>query len=154
MGRPLKYKTEKELKEAIDAYFDKCQDELVYNEDGEVVTDKTGSPVIIPHPPTISGLAIALGFEDRQSIYDYKERPAFSCIIKNAIMRIEDYAEQHLYIGKATGAIFWLKNHGWKDKQIVDTNINDYSLFSKRTEEKAKAYEAKHTGKSKKRNGK
>lgn len=154
MGRPLKYKTEKELQEAIDAYFAKCQDELVYNEDGEVATDKFGQPILIPHPPTVAGLAAALGFEDRQSIYDYKERPAFSCTIKKAIMRIEDYAEQHLYIGKATGAIFWLKNHGWKDKQIVDTNINDYSLFSKRTEEKAKAYEAKHTGKSKKRNGK
>lgn len=137
----MKYGTADELEEAIEAYFEKCKDELVYNDDGEVATDKGGNPIFIPHPPTIAGLARALGFMDRQSLYDYADREEFSCTIKNAITRIEEYAEQHLYIGRATGAIFWLKNHGWKDEKKIDANINDSSLFEAGVEERAKKYE-------------
>ena len=123
MTRPLKYKPVQELEAAIDEYFKRRQETAV--------------------PPTVAGLALWLGFEDRQSIYDYKERPAFSCTIKRAITRIEEYAELQLLSGEgsATGAIFWLKNHGWKDKTEVDTNIKDYSLFEEAVEKKAKKYE-------------
>jgi len=136
-----KYKTVKELEDAINAYFETCKDELVYNNDGEVATDKSGNPIFIPHPPTVAGLALYLGFADRQSIYDYKGLEEFSCTIKNAITRIEEYAEQHLYIGRATGAIFWLKNHGWKDETKINADISGSSLFAAGVEEKAKKYE-------------
>ena len=122
-GRPLKFKTVKELESKIEEYFDSCQDEIARDDDGNVITDKSGNAVWIPKPPTVSGLALALGFDDRRSIYDYKERPEFSHTIKNAIMRISDYAERHLYIGKATGAIFWLKNHGWRDTKEVEGTL-------------------------------
>lgn len=123
MARPLKYKTVKELETAIDKYFETRRQAFI--------------------PPTISGLALWLGFEDRQSIYDYKERPAFSCTIKKAVTMIEDYAERVLLSGEgsATGAIFWMKNHGWKDKTEVEANIKDYSLFEDGVEAKAKKYE-------------
>ena len=63
--------------------------------------------------------------------------------IKKAILRIEDYAEKQLLSGEgsATGAIFWLKNHGWKDKTEVDHNLKDFSLFEDEVEKKAKKYE-------------
>lgn len=154
MGRPLKFKSVKKLEEKINAYFDSCKDELILDEDGHAVTDKFGNPVFIQNPPTVAGLSKALGFEDRQSIYDYKGREEFSCTIKEALLRLEDYAEKHLYIGKATGAIFWLKNHGWKDKTITEATIKDYSLFSKRTEEKALDYANKNTRRSSKGDGK
>lgn len=123
MTRPLKYKTVQELEAAIDDYFERRHGVAV--------------------PPTVAGLALWLGFEDRQSIYDYKDRPAFSCTIKKAIMRIEEFAETQLLSGEgsSTGAIFWLKNHGWKDKTEVDTTIKDYSLFEETVEKKAKKYE-------------
>lgn len=140
-GRPLKYKNAEELEEAIDAYFEGCQDELVYNKDGEVATDKSGNPIFIPHPPTVAGLALHLGFVDRRSMYDYKDRPEFSHVIKKAIEKIAVYAEQHLYIGRATGAIFWLKNHGWKDETKINADISSSSLFAAGVEEKAKKYE-------------
>ncbi len=154
MGRPLKFKTVKELKDKIAAYFESCKDTPILAEDGHVLTDKFGNPIFAQNPPTVAGLAKALGFEDRQSVYDYKGRKEFSCTIKEALLRIEEYAEQHLYIGKATGAIFWLKNHGWKDKTITEATIKDYSLFSKRTEEKALSYANKDTRKGFKGDGK
>ena len=123
MGVQLIYRTTEELEKKIDEYFETCQDKVVYAEDGNPAVDKYGNPVVIQNPPTVSGLAIFLGFADRRSLYDYKEREIFSYTIKKAITRIEEYAEQHLYQGKATGAIFWLKNHGWVDKQENDVNV-------------------------------
>ncbi len=122
MTRPLKYKTVEELEAAIKEYFNSRQLQVM--------------------PPTIAGLALWLGFEDRQSIYDYKDRPAFSCTIKKAITAMEDYAEQRLLVGEgsSTGAIFWLKNHGWKDKTETDINVQNYSLFEDDVERKAKKY--------------
>lgn len=123
MGAPLIYETVEELENKIDEYFETCQDKIVYDEEGNPAIDKNGNPVMIQNPPTVSGLAIFLGFADRRSLYDYKNREKFSHTIKKAITRIENYAEQHLYQGKATGAIFWLKNHGWVDKQESDVNV-------------------------------
>lgn len=122
-GRPLKYKTAKQLEDAILEYFKGLKE---------------------MQPPTISGLALHLGFDSRQSIYDYKEKPEFTYIIKRAILFMESYAEEQLLRGtSATGAIFWLKNHKWTDKVVNDVNITGYSLFDKNTEEKAKKYERK-----------
>ena len=95
-GRPLKFKTAKEMQEAIDSYFAQH-----------------------PERPTISGLAIHLGFVDRQSMYDYKDRPAFSDTIKAAVSRIEAKHEENIYTTGAAGSIFWLKNRGWTDQQQI-----------------------------------
>lgn len=100
-GAPAFYKTAEEMQKRIDVYFAGC------NED---------------NPPTVSGLALFLGFCDRQSVYDYKSRNSeFSYTIKKAISTISDFAEKCLFNGKtATGAIFWLKNHHWSDELKTD----------------------------------
>lgn len=69
---------------------------------------------------TWSGLAIHLGFESRQSLEDYKKKPGFSYSIKKALFRIEALYEQKLSTTTPTGAIFALKNFGWKDKQDIE----------------------------------
>lgn len=65
---------------------------------------------------TITGLALYLGFESRQSFYDYEKREGFSYIVKWARMRVENSYEMSLRTNSVTGAIFALKNMGWKDK--------------------------------------
>lgn len=108
-GRPAFFKTQEELQEKIEQYF---KEEVGYEEVGDS---------IIPKPPTVAGLALYLGFSDRASLYDYKNRDEFSHIIKRAVSKIEEYAEKALLNGKGgTGSIFWLKNHGWADKQNVE----------------------------------
>lgn len=122
-GRPPKYKTAEELEKKINEYFEvECKDEVI----------ETNGKIAIKHnPPTISGLALYLGFLNRRSIYDYIARDeSFSHTIKKAVAKIEDYAEKQLFVGNSTGAIFWLKNKGWSDKKElqhsgnVDTTIN------------------------------
>jgi hypothetical protein len=68
-------------------------------------------------PATITGLALYLGFESKQSLYDYSEKEEFSYSIKRARARIEHEYEKGLHEPGCTGAIFALKNFGWKDKQ-------------------------------------
>lgn len=70
--------------------------------------------------PTWTGLAIYLGFESRQSLQDYKEKPDFAYSIKKALIRIENQYEKALLTKSPVGPIFALKNFGWKDKQEVE----------------------------------
>lgn len=68
---------------------------------------------------TWTGLAIHLGFESRQSLEDYKKKEGFSYPIKKALLRIERKYEEAM-MKQPAGAIFALKNFGWKDKQEIE----------------------------------
>lgn len=97
MARPLKYETPEELEEAVEDYFN-------------------GNDRV-----TLAGLALHLGFESRQTLYNYGERDGFLDIIKKARMRVEaTYEERLIYEPNQTGVIFSLKNMGWRDKSEVD----------------------------------
>ena len=95
-GRPPIFETPEQLEKAIEAYFD-------------------AKPKV-----TITGLALHLGFCDRQSLYDYEEKEQYSCIIKKARLRVECAYEENLATGTPTGSIFALKNMGWKDKHETE----------------------------------
>jgi hypothetical protein len=110
VGRPRLYNSQEELDNAINNYFSN----FVYNDAGEIIGKK----------PSVAGLAFALGFESRQSIYDYAKDGEFSYSIKRALLYFEDYHEASLANTSTTGHIFWLKNHGWKDKTEVDSTVN------------------------------
>ena len=69
---------------------------------------------------TITGLALGLGFESRQSLYDYKERDQFSYTIKRACLYVENGYERNLKENASAGSIFALKNMGWSDKLETD----------------------------------
>lgn len=117
-GRPAYYESPESLQEGIDAYFDYIKGEFIENkqveEDGSITTQRI--VVRYPEPATITGLALYLGFNDRQSLYDYQEKGEFTCIVKKARTLIECEYEKRLAGQSPTGAIFALKNMGWKDK--------------------------------------
>lgn len=117
MARPLKYKTVDALQAAIDAYFQDCQGKPLLDKDGTAVTDKYGEPVIIgAHPPTVTGLALALGFTGRQALLNYQGRKQFMDTITRAKSRCEEYAENRLFDRDgARGAQFSLEhNFRWR----------------------------------------
>jgi len=99
-GRPMKFTDVVELQALIDAYF-KGREEM-------------------NKPFTITGLALALD-TTRETLMDYEKKGEFSDTIKKAKARCENYVEEYLFEGKnQTGAIFALKNYGWKDKSEYD----------------------------------
>lgn len=107
-GRPPKWKTVEELKEQIDAYFLSLED-----------PDKPGYYL---RPPTITGLALALG-TNRETLCNYEEKDEFLDTIKEAKGKCEQWVEENAMLGKAnaTFSIFNLKNnYNWKDKTETD----------------------------------
>lgn len=112
------YKSVNAMQDAIDAYFKACEGELLLDAEGSTVLDKNGLPVIVhATPPTVTGLALALGFTGRKQLLDYQGRPEFSDTVTRAKARCEAYAEKRLYDRDgANGAKFSLGcNFGWNE---------------------------------------
>lgn len=105
----------------MDAYFADCEGRPLTDESGEVVLNKNGSPVIVgAHPPTVTGLALWLGFKTRQSLLNYQHRSdKFNDILTVAKSKCEEYAERRLFDRDGVnGAKFSLANNfkGWSEK--------------------------------------
>jgi len=111
-GRPPLFKTPESLQEMVVDYFDNLPTRKL----------TVGGVTLDLPTPTITGLALHLGFESRQSFYDYenRENTEYSYIIKRARLFIEHEYEKCLHGTSPTGAIFALKNFGWKDKQETE----------------------------------
>ena len=109
VGRPPMFESPEQMQGLIDEYFEYIRSE---NE-----------------PATITGLCLYLGFESRQSFYEYGEKKDFTYTIKRARMMIENSYERNLSIANSpTGSIFALKNLGWSDKVEVDNKSSDGSM--------------------------
>jgi hypothetical protein len=127
-GRPPKYKTADEMQTAIDKYFKDCEGIKALDDDGKPIYTKYGYLYEKePEPPTMSGLAIAIGFLDRGSLLDYGNKEEFSLTVRAAKARVEKYAESRLFDKDgANGAKFSLANNfkAWKEKQEVELTGN------------------------------
>lgn len=118
-GRKPKYNESAELEKKINDYFTACDGTPLYDENGKPFLDKKGNPVYInKRPPTVTGLALALGFTSRKMLLEYQEKPEFCNAITCAKARVEQYAEERLFDMDGTkGAQFTLRcNFGWSDK--------------------------------------
>jgi hypothetical protein len=103
------YQSAEAMEFAIDAYFNLIAEEK--------------------RPPTMAGLALALGFKSTKSMKAYEDRgEGFAMVVEVARTRIEEWKNELLLKSgsQASGVIFDLKNnHGWAEKsqstQTVET---------------------------------
>lgn len=127
-GRPPMYKNKEEIQEKIDKYFNECAGVPLKNDEGEVIRDKNGEPILHGKKPlTVTGLALALGFNSRQALLNYQAKREFYDTITRAKAKIEQYAEERLFDKDgANGAKFSLANNfdGWKEKQQIEAEVN------------------------------
>lgn len=122
VGRPPKFKSAEEIQKLIDEYFESCKGEPLMV-DGEPFPDKNGLPVMInARPPTVTGLALALGFHSRQSLLNYQAKKEFVDTITRAKMRVEEYCETRLFDRDGQrGAEFNLRyNFRWAQEEKSD----------------------------------
>ena len=129
VGRPPKYKTKEEIEGKIDRYFEECKGEILRDDDGKVIYNRWGNPVIVnEHPPTITGLALALGFTSRQALLNYQAKAEFVDTITRAKTRVEAYTEERLFDRDGSnGAQFSLRNNfrGWNDRVQTDLEMEE-----------------------------
>lgn len=124
-GKNPRYKTPEEIQEKIDQYFEVCKGTLLRDHNGDPILTKWGDPIYLDRkPPTITGLALALGFKTRRALLLYQAKKEFMDVILEAKSRVELYNEEQLYTRDgAKGAMFNLSRNfaGWKeDKQDED----------------------------------
>jgi len=114
-GRPMKFTSLAELEGKINEYFESCFE-------GNLETGRREQI----EPFTITGLALALD-TSRETLMDIENENGsytkeYSDAIKKAKLRCQNYAEKHMFTARnPAGAIFALKNYGWKDK--IETEI-------------------------------
>lgn len=132
-GRPPVFEHAEDLASKIIDYFNDC--------------------IEAKERPTISGMALYVGFESRKSFDNQANRsPEFLHIVKRAKLVVEQQYEQLLTTVSVTGAIFALKQMGWSDKveQTVDVNakvnqtvqFTDYDKLSDATLEEIASLES------------
>lgn len=134
-GHPPIYKSADEMQIKIDEYFESRKGEPLTNADGELQFSKFGEMIYVrpSRPPTITGLALYLGFAGRQALINYQNRSQdFKDTILRAKSRVEEYAEERLYDRDGQrGAEFNLRvNFGWRietedDEKTEPTRIID-----------------------------
>lgn len=127
-GRPPFYSSVEEMQEMIDKYFEECDGKVLLDENGVPMRNKYGRIIRDDRRPyTITGLALALGFNSRQALLNYECKEEFHDAVRRAKARVERYAEERLYDKDgANGAKFSLANNfkGWSEKQQIEGSIN------------------------------
>jgi hypothetical protein len=83
--------------------------------------------------PSITGLRIALGLWDWNEFQEYLGDPRYSPLMKKCRVYVENAYERQLlsHKGSPVGAIFALKNMGWRDTH--DVSVTTGGLMSSTT---------------------
>lgn len=113
VGCPPHFKNPKDMQYLVDEYFKSREGTPLLDKDGNYLLDKWGHPVILgAKPPTIAGLALALGFNSRQSLLNYQAKPLFVDVVTRAKARLQEYWEESLFDrDKTNGAKFALTQY-------------------------------------------
>ena len=122
MGRKPKYESVEQIEGLIKAYFKSCEGELLRDEDGNIVfNQKDGNPVWVGRrTPTIPGLALALGFSSKQSLYNYKAKKEFVDSISRAQTRVEQYTAEKLFERDSQRGAQFALEYGFRYRRADD----------------------------------
>jgi hypothetical protein len=111
------------METAIEAYFALCdQGTLV-----DMVRKQGVVQVKRAIPYTAPGLALALGFNGRQHMFDTMDDPRYSVTLRRAMARVEGQRVEKTLLGEQESrfAQFDLKNnHGYRDEQHLQVTDN------------------------------
>ncbi len=96
-ARVPRFRSAQEIDRLAESYENACRGHPLEH-DGQIVLGRDGQPVITDsRPPTLAGLALALGFDTRADMLAYSGRPELCRAITRAKSRVERYAEERLF---------------------------------------------------------
>jgi len=136
IGRPRRLQDPQELLDKAAEYI-------------ESIMDKNGELI---RPLTITGMCNYLGTY-RSAFLDYEhgdcsrlkagqgDDDGFRNAVKQIKAVCEEYAENHMFTARnPAGAIFALKNYGWKDTQTIETTTTEIHTVDPETRELISGY--------------
>lgn len=110
------------IKHLIDEYFRQCRGEAAVDSEGKELRDKNGELIRRgSRPPTMSGLALALGFNSMEEFLSYSGSDKEKEYIEKAKLMIENFNEEKLFEKDyVRSAIFNLSNREEKSEDKAD----------------------------------
>ena len=93
--KAVKKLTEDLTKKRICAYFVSRRVEK-RDAEGNVLVNKSGEVLYEERPCTVTGLALALGFSDREALFSIKNKK-IKVLVDRALLKIEEDAEEKLF---------------------------------------------------------
>lgn len=102
--------SEEQLKLQVDDYFRRVEEDGGFNIGIVKYTEKK---------PTLTGLAIFLGFSSTTAFKRYKENPKYADVIEYALLRVENRYEQLLQDGVSTAKIGLKRLGEWEDETSI-----------------------------------
>ena len=92
-------------------YFDSLEPERIVDEEGLLIKDKNGVPVMSDRKPaTVASLAYSVGLTSKEEFINLREDEKYEYVIKRALLRTEAYMERLLFDKSAsTGAKYLLQ---------------------------------------------
>ncbi len=91
----MKRLTEDMARQRICAYFASRRVEK-RDSDGNVLVNKCGEVLYDEKPCTVTGLSLALGFSQREELFEVKNKKV-KVLVDRALLKIEEYAEEKLF---------------------------------------------------------
>ncbi len=91
----MKKITENMIRQGITEYFDSRKTEK-RDQEGQVLLGKGGEILYEEKPCTVTGLALALGFSDRESLFEIDNKK-IKALVDRALLTIEENAEEKLF---------------------------------------------------------
>lgn len=137
VGKPRYIKSIQEMQDLCDQYFEWIKGEKELRKVKVPAANRKGYVECEeeiwkrePEPPTITGLALFLGFTGRQGLQTYiDEGGEFLVTIKRAKARVANGYERNLHGGKSIGSMFALKNiDQWKDSTEIVNEAGENAI--------------------------
>ena len=91
----MKKLTEQKARRSLRAYFASRRVEK-RGQGGEVIVDRNGEVLYEEKPSTVSGVALALGFADREELARIKDKKV-KAVVDRALLKVEESAEERLF---------------------------------------------------------
>ena len=99
--------------------------------DGSYLTDKNGAVLMEEKPATVTGLALALGFSNREELFSLKDKKV-KALVDRALLKIEEEAdEKHCSKDSFQGAKLFLscnfKRWQGEDGEMPSSDLGIYT---------------------------
>lgn len=85
------------MQQQAERYFAECRGKVIYDEENKPVRGKDGKLLTEDeHPPTVLGLALALGFSTRSELLALQDDKDVGEVVRRSLGRCEAYLEERL----------------------------------------------------------
>ncbi len=121
-------KNSAEAEKRINAYF-ASRTSVAVDKNGNPILDDTGKVQMkVTLPYTLTGLALALGLETREELFEFEDEK-IKRLVKKAVLKVEEYAEERLFSKEAfSGVKLFLSVNFERWKDSADGSDDEYVL--------------------------